>query len=105
MICSISLTVPPNTPENKPVNIVLRPTARQLKELSVGFPPGSLGSVFARVSDYGSQILPLSGWINSDTSIQYNRRLTDQPRLVLEAYSVAEDWPHTIGLSAILEMR
>ena len=100
-----SLTVPPNTPQGRPVTAIIRPTVLYLKELTVDVPPGTLGSVFYRVYDYGLQILPLFGWLNDSISVAYDRRLTDQPRIILEAYSTAEDWQHTLQFSAILENR
>lgn len=106
MIYLKALTIPPNTPEKTPVSIVFLAPARNLKNIAIYFPDGALDSTFVRVLEGGRQLFPASGWVagnNETIADDSNHRLTDLRRLVLEGYSLAEDWPHTIQISFKVE--
>jgi hypothetical protein len=100
----VSLTVPPQTSINKPVSEVLIPLDNHITEISMMYPDGCLGTVGIRFLDYGAQFAPLpSGrWITGNDNIlrwRERRRLSGSPhRLIIEGYSDALDYPHTIEI-------
>ncbi len=98
MLYTTTLTTPPGTPNYAPVQAIIRPTSRHMIRAVIQFPPGTLGSVYARVLDYGMQLIPLAGWVNNDMDIFTDRWLSNPPYIVFETYSLARDWPHTITL-------
>lgn len=96
-----TLTVPKSTPENAPARVTVTPGAGFLGSVYVIFPAGVLGSVGVRMLEGGSQLAPMpSGWVFGNNEMlvwTINRRLQGPPyRIVLEGYSRALDWSHTI---------
>lgn len=101
----MSLTVPATTPENRPAEIVLSPTAGYVRRVKVTWKKGALHTIGIRIMDEGRQFAPLPyGWMygdNETTEWVENRRLQGPPyRVVIQGHSNALDWPHT----AIIEM-
>jgi len=101
----LSLVVPKNTPIYKPVQLIYKPTVRRVMQVQAVFPPGCLGTVGIRISDYDNQFFPDTDWLTGDgetvTSIE-NLMLTNPPRIVIEGYSTAEDWQHIIQIRLYL---
>jgi hypothetical protein len=95
------IIVPPNTPEHTPAEIVVRPLQGLIKNVSVLFPAGALGLVKIRIMEDNRQFAPAnSGWIsdnNKEVNFQANRQMQGPPyRVVIQGYSNASDWLHTI---------
>ena len=103
-----SLEVPANTPASQPVEEVLTVGARRLVNIDIFYPPGCLRTVGVRILEDGYQIVPrLSGWVAGDgehVNVAENWRLSDAKRLVIQAYSIAEDWAHTVTISFNITM-
>jgi hypothetical protein len=102
VIYSQSLTIPPNVSQANPVYTAVYPTCGFLRSISLLFPDGCKGAVGVRVFDWGQQIIPVNGWIadnDKDINMQVNRKLQGPPfQLFIQGYSLAVDWPHTIGV-------
>ena len=96
-----SLTIPPNTPEGAPAEVILKPGVGNIRSIEILFPDGCLGLVGVKIMDENNPIAPLpSGWLrdnNKTIAWAENRRLQGPPyRLVIHGISYAIDWPHTI---------
>lgn len=106
---TLSLTVPPNTPEGRPVSAELSVMDDQLITISLWFPPGCMNSTHVRLKCNGQQIAPIpSGWISDDNARVEWREVIHLPGggnyyLQLEGWSEAEDWPHTVTARFIIE--
>lgn len=97
----LNLTVPPNTPQYAPVQAVLKPGTFHLSRVGVLFPNGCLGTVGVKISDGGIQFAPVTGWLHGNGEVvtwEENRSLGADARVICEAYSDAEDWPHTLEI-------
>jgi hypothetical protein len=97
----VSFPVQPNTPATAPAQTVIRPGALNLASISVLFPGGCLGVVGVRFSLGGVQFAPLTGWLHGNDEVvtwPENRSLGPDPRVVIDAYSDAIDWPHTLEI-------
>lgn len=100
------LTVEALIPEYKPTRAIVKPTARFLSRVQVIFPPGVLGSTKIRLLNSGLQFAPLEGWLTGNAETvewEENKRLGDIPQIIIEGYSDAEDWPHTIQIRLFME--
>lgn len=95
-----SLTIPKNTPETSPVSVEINPIDQVLGRISIYLPPGCLDAVHWRIFDGAKQIAPLpSGWLDTSETWMEGRRLEGPPRrIVLEGYSEAVDYEHTITI-------
>lgn len=100
----IELTIPPNTPEARPIEKVVSLGLPLIQSIGVLFPSGCLAAVGVRLIDNGKQFLPVSGWLRDDGKLRefkpfYRMGGGGNYRLVIQGYSVALDWPHTITFS------
>lgn len=100
MIYEQTLTVPPNTPESSPVEMVIRPGVGRLMGVQVVFLEGSLGAIGIRLMDENRQFAPLpSGWMYDSASWGENKRLQGPPyRVTVQGISTALDWPHKVRI-------
>jgi hypothetical protein len=106
MLYTTTLTVPANTPVYSPVSVVIRPTTRRLKGISILFPSGVDGSVGIRITDNGIQVAPVNDWLygnNETIAISEDRLLSDASRLIIEGWSSAEDWNHSVNIRVFME--
>jgi hypothetical protein len=108
MSVGISFTVPPNTPDSQPVEAVIPISAPILRDIDAYFPEGCKNVVGIRFKDYGSQFWPETGWLyGANRSLSWNgrKRLTGPGYwLVVQGYSRASDWPHTIEINVTVNM-
>lgn len=103
-----TLTVPADTPNHTPAELILNPVAGMLKSISISFPNGCLNAVYIKVLDNGSQIFPYpSGWKsgnNETVKVNINRRLSGPPyRVSVLGYSLAIDWEHKLTIDLEVE--
>lgn len=100
MIYEQTLTVPPNTPEASPVEILMRPGVGKILTCQVLFPEGAMGAVGVRLMDENTQFAPRpSGWFYDSASWYENRRLQGPPyRVTIQGISEALDWPHSVRI-------
>ena len=108
MIVVADLTIPPNTPEYNPIQLVIKPTVGNLTGIEVYFRDGCLDAVGVRISDNSRQLAPMpSGWLrdnNNHIAWAENKRLEGPPYiLIVEGYSIALDWEHTITFKFFME--
>jgi len=106
MLYTAILTVPANTPVYSPVNTIVRPTARHITGVSILFPNGVDGAVGIRITDNGNQIIPVNDWLygnNETIQVNEDRIISDAARLIVEGYSTAEDWNHTVNVRVFME--
>lgn len=108
MLIVADLVVPPNTPEYAPVRKVINPTVGILSGIEVYFRDGCLDAVGVRILEGDRQIAPaFTGWIKDNNNhIAWNeyRHLEGAPYvLVIEGYSLAIDWEHTITFKFFME--
>lgn len=69
----------------------------------IRFAAGAYHAVGVRLLDRGRQIAPVpSGWITGNNEVvswSEDRRLEGPPfEITIEAYSIAEDWPHVVEI-------
>lgn len=100
MIYEQTLTVPPNTPEASPVEIVINPGVGRLMGVQIIFMEGCLGAVGIKLMDENRQFAPLpSGWLHDTASWIENRKLQGPPyRVIVKGMSEALDWPHKVRI-------
>jgi hypothetical protein len=100
MIYEQTITVPPNTPEASPVEILIRPGLGRVLTCQILFLEGSLGAVGVRLMDENCQFAPRpSGWFFDSASWVENRKLQGPPfRVTVQGYSTALDWSHSIRI-------
>jgi hypothetical protein len=109
MLVVYDLIIPPNTLQSIPLSAVIKPTVGLLTGIEVYFRDGCLDAVGVRILDGGRQIAPFpSGWLrdnNRHITWSENRQLEGPPYvLVVEGYSLALDWPHTITFKFMMEL-
>jgi len=96
--------VPPNTPENYPIEKKVQLRGKQLSKIEYRFPAGVFESVKCRVT-YGNLVLSPKGpykWVDGE-----DEKVTDEiewklpysrTTVTIQAWSEAEDYPHTITI-------
>jgi len=98
----MSVSVPANTPEDEPVEQVLRVTSGVIVYLGVGFPSGCKQLVRVRIYHWEHQIFPINAdesaaWNNGIEGGQYHYVLDEPPfELTIRAYSPGTTSSHTI---------
>ncbi len=108
MILVADLVVPPNTPDYQPVSKVINPSVGILNEVEIYFRDGCLDAVGVRILEGDRQFAPFpAGWIHDNNNhIYWNeyRHLEGAPYvLVIQGYSIALDWEHTITFKFFME--
>jgi len=98
----LEITVPPNTPKDKPKEVEIEVEGGLLERIEYRFPPGPLGSVRVAVF-YGVKKIspqPEDAWVRGeDETIRddlYWPLPEDKTKLKVKGWSDAEDYAHTI---------
>lgn len=103
-----SFTIPANTPQSTPVEMQIIVAAGILRSISVYFPEGCRNAVGIRFLDFGRQFWPLTGWIYGAgrMAVWSGRRKLEGPsyRLIVQGWSFARDWPHTVEIETEVTM-
>jgi len=102
MFYRFSLTVPANTTETVPAELVMRVTAGTIYRVSVGFPPGCAGLVHVAIDRFKHQVWPsnpggsfAADGYHVDFAEEYELREVPHV-LVLRAWNEDELYSHTI---------
>ena len=102
----VSLTVPKNTPQSKPLSVEIIPQAGSIERGRIMFPLNAAGLLGARLLDRDQQFMPApnspTGWVTGDgVTIEWeeDRQLTGPPyRMLLQAYNLDDTYNRTIEL-------
>ncbi len=97
----LQLVVPANTPQSSPVSVGLDPDRQRIIRVELMFPDGCLFAIGVRIRDRDTPYAPkLSGWVRgNDQMVAWDDEYVmhgPPPHLTIEAYSDADDYPHTI---------
>lgn len=109
MIYVYDLIVPPNTPKFTPVRAELKPNVGILTGVEVYFRDGCLDAVGVRIMEGDRQFAPMptGSWLkgnNQTFAWSENRHLEGAPYIIIvEGYSDAIDWEHTISFKFYME--
>jgi len=102
----VSVSVPANTPEDNPIEQIVRVTSGVIVYLGVGFPSGCKQLVKVRIYHWEHQIFPINAdeaasWNGGIEGGQYHYVLDGPPyELIIRAYSPNAGRNHTVTVFA-----
>jgi len=102
MLYQVSLTIPANTPANKPVQTTIEIVEQVLVRIGVHFPPGCFHLPYVAIFYGRKQIWPSEKgeWVSSDAITIWDEvliRLPDKPtKLIMKGYNLDDTYEHTI---------